>query len=530
MRAFVTAVLGVVSATGVARAEETLALPHFVDETTSSGLTSTYQGEWQYMVGGGAAVFDCNGDGFSDVYLAGGQGRARLFENRSRQGGKLKFTRRKSRADLKGVTGAYPLDVDSDGRMDVVVLRVGESKVFRGLGKCRFEEANAKWKIDGGDAWTTAFSATWERGNAWPTFAFGSYIDRKFENEPWGHCTDNWLLRPNEKQDGFSIRTTLTPSYCALSMLFTDWNRSGVASLRVANDREYYQGGQEQLWKLPPGGKPQLYTADEGWRFQRLWGMGIASADINKDGLPEYMVTSMADQRLQFLGSGADKPNFKDAPFAMGTSAHRPFAGGDTRPSTGWHVQFEDVNNDSLYDIFIAKGNVDSMPDFAAKDPSNLLLQNAAGTFVEVADKADLLNFGRARGAAVADFNLDGKLDVMIVNRKENVRVWRNNSETLGNWLGLKLTQQGANRDGIGAWIEVDSGGKVQRREIAVGGGHVSGISGFWHFGMGVAAKAKVRVIWPGGPAGDWAPVNANGFHVLERGKSARQWQPGKPL
>ncbi len=530
MREFVTAVVVLVSVSAVARADETLDLPHFVDETNRSGLRSIYQGEWQYMVGGGAAVFDCNDDGFPDVYLAGGEGRAGLFENRSRQGGKLEFARKKSNADLKGVTGAYPLDVDSDGKIDLVVLRVGESKVFRGRGKCRFEEVNTKWKMDGGDAWTTAFSATWERGNTWPTFAFGSYIDRKFENEPWGHCSDNWLLRPNLSQDGFGPRNALTPSYCALSMLFTDWNRSGVASLRVANDREYYQGGQEQLWKLPPDQPPQLYTADEGWRFQRLWGMGIASADINKDGLPEYMVTSMADQRLQFLSNGAEKPNYKDAPFAMGTSAHRPFAGGDTRPSTGWHVQFEDVNNDGLYDIFIAKGNVDSMPDFAAKDPSNLLLQTTTGKFVEAADKADLLNFGRARGAAVVDFNLDGKLDVLIVNRKENVSVWRNNSETLGNWLDLKLTQQGANRDGIGAWIEVDSGGKVQRREITVGGGHVSGIAGYWHFGLGEAAEARVRVMLPGGAAGDWAPVKANGFYVLERGKSARQWQPEKPL
>ncbi len=513
-----------------ARADDALVIPHFADETESSGLHSVYQGEWQYMVGGGAAVFDCNDDGFPDAFIAGGEGHAKLYENRSKHGGRLKFTEKKSNTDLKAVTGAYPLDVDSDGKMDLVILRVGESKVFRGLGKCRFKESNTRWKLDGGEAWATAFSATWEKGNVWPTFAFGFYIDRKFENEPWGHCTDNLLLRPNEKQNGFGPRTALTPSYCALSMLFTDWNRSGTAALRVANDREYYQGGQEQLWKMPPGQPPQLYSAEEGWRYQRMWGMGIASADINSDGLPEYMVTSMADQRLQFLSDGAGKPNYKDAPFALGTSAHRPFAGGDTRPSTGWHTQFEDVNNDGLYDLFIAKGNVDSMPDFAAKDPSNVLLQNSIGSFVEAADKANLLNYGRARGAAVADFNLDGKLDVLIVNRKENARMWRNDSQKLGNWLGLKLSQQGANRDGIGAWIEVKTGGKVQRREITVGGGHVSGITGFWHFGLGNATETQARVIWPGDKASEWVSVKANGFYVLGKNQPPRQWRPGKRL
>jgi hypothetical protein len=511
-------------------AEDAPFMLHFSDETAQSGLRSIYRGEWQYMVGGGVAVFDCNGDGLPEIFAAGGENAASLFINRSRQQGPLRFSRKKSVTAMAGVTGAYPLDVDSDGLTDLVVLRVGASRIFRGIGRCRFADMNAKWKVDGGDAWATAFAATWENGNRWPTLAFGAYIDRAFENEPWGHCSDNWLLRPNSTQNGFVPRVPLTPSYCSLSMIFTDWNRSGTPSLRVANDREYYQGGQEQLWKLPPNGAPALYTAKEGWKFQRFWGMGIAGADLNDDGYPEYMVTSMADQRLQFLSDGPAKPTYKDAPYKMGATAHRPFAGGDTRPSTGWHTQFEDVNNDGRFDLFIAKGNVDVMPDFAMKDPSNVLLQNADGSFFDVAEAAGLLNYGRGRGAAIADLNLDGKLDAVIVNRNENLRVWRNDSKKLGNWIGLKLAQDESNRDGIGAWIEVKSGGKVQRREITVGGGHVSGLAGFWHFGLAENVEAQVRVIWPGGLAGEWQAVKGNALHVLERDKPARLWVPGKPL
>ena len=86
-------------------------------------------------------------------------------------------------------------------------------------------------------------------------------------------------------------------------MLFTDWNRSGTASLRISNDREYYEGGQEQMWKVDRDKEPALYTDKEGWRLLRIWGMGIASYDLDFDGYPEYFLTSMADNKLQTLAA-----------------------------------------------------------------------------------------------------------------------------------------------------------------------------------------------------------------------------------
>ena len=112
--------------------------------------------------------------------------------------------------------------------------------------------------------------------------------------------------------------------------------------------------------------------------------MGIASSDINGDGFPDYFLTSMADSRMQVLKDAkAEKlsPDFAEAAWPTGVTAQRPYVGGDLRPSTGWHAQFEDVNNDGLADLFVAKGNVSAMPDFAAKDPNNLLLQGPAGKF-----------------------------------------------------------------------------------------------------------------------------------------------------
>ena len=525
----------VLTIAGLARsigAEPAVAIPSFVEETASAGIDSVYSGEWEYMAGGGVATFDCNGDGFPDMLLAGGASPAKFYRNTSTRGGALHFEEQKSGLELDKVTGAYPLDVDGDGITDIVLLRVGENVVMRGLGNCRFERANELWGFDGGDAWTTAFAATWERGALWPTLAIGNYIDRHQETSPWGSCTDNWLHRPGDAdgkpQRKFAAPLALKPSYCALSMLFTDWNRSGTPSLRISNDREYYEGGQEQLWHVEPNQPPVLYTELEGWKPLRIWGMGIASYDLNADGYPDYFLTSMADNKLQTLATlppgGKPQPTYKDVAYAKHVTAHRPYMGTDLKPSTAWHAQFEDVNNDGLADLFIAKGNVAKMPDFAAKDPNNLLLQNPDGTFQEAGEAAGIASVAISRGAALADFNLDGLVDLVVVNRWEKAQVWRNASRNAGRWLEVKLQQDGPNRDAVGAWLEVKRGAQVMRREITVGGGHASGQSGWWHFGLGEAAEAELRVLWPDGATGDWQRVEGNNFYVVERDKPARLW------
>ncbi len=500
------------------------AIPAFTEETATSGLATIYQGEWDYMVGGGVATFDCSGDGFPEVFLSGGSGPSALYLNRSTQGGPLAFEPTDA-ITLDAVLGAYPLDIDSDGTLDLVVLRQGENRLLRGLGECRFEDATAAWGFHGGDAWSSAFAAIWERGQSWPTLAIGNYIDRTEDAFPWGSCTDNWLHRPAGQ--GFAPPVALTPSFCALSMLFTDWNRSGQPSLRVSNDREYYKGGQEQLWHLDPDQPPRLYTEAEGWKRLRIWGMGIAAADITRDGYQDYFLTSMADNKLQILKDAASgKPDYADLAFKTGVTAHRPFTGGDLKPSTAWHPQFADVNNDGRLDLFVAKGNVAQMPDFAALDPNNLLLGTEDGTFAEAADRAGVASMGVARGAQVVDLNLDGQLDLVVVNRWTPAQLWRQTGAATGNWLQLRIGQSGSNRDAIGSVVEIRRGDVVERHEIASGGGHVSGSVGWLHFGLGSSDAAELRVIWPDGTEGDWLTLPANGFHILQKGAAPAAWTP----
>ena len=511
-------------------AQDAPQVPRFVEEGAAAGVTSIYAGDWEYMVGGGVATFDCSGDGKADMLLAGGKGPATFYRNISKVGGALAFVPEVSGLEMDAVTGTYPVDIDSDGITDLVLLRSGENVVMRGLGACKFEPENDLWGFDGGDAWSTAFAATWEKGALWPTLAIGNYLNRKEEDFPWGSCTENWLHRPRAEGIGFAAALPLKPSYCALSMLFTDWNRSGTASLRVSNDREYYKGGQEQLWHVEPGQLPAPYTADEGWKPLKIWGMGIASYDLDGNGMPEYFLTSMADSKLQRAVPPAEgavqAPSFADIAFKTGVTAHRPYTGPDKSPSTGWHAQFDDVNNDGLVDLFIAKGNVDAMPDFAGQDPNNLLLQRKDGTFAEVGDQAGVASMKLSRGAALEDFNLDGLLDLVVVNRREAAQLWRNETDGAGHWLQVQLKQTGANRDAIGAFIELRQADKVTSREITVGGGHASGQLGWRHFGLGSAKAAEIRVQWPDGAVSAWYPVEADHFFTIARDEKPEIWLP----
>ena len=511
------------------------AIPRFVEETDTAGLQSRFEGEDEFLVGGGVATFDCDGDALPEVYVTAGVNKAKFYRNRSTRGGPIKLQEERSGLELTNAIGAYPLDIDGDGNIDLVVLRVGEVQVFRGLGGCKFERANNLWKLQTSNAWHTAFSATWERGQAWPTLAIGTYVDRTKPEFPWGSCTAGMVLRPAAGGKNFAAPLPLLPGHCALSMLFSDWNRSGEASLRVSNDREYYKGGQEQLWRLSPGQAPLQYTAEQGFKPLQIWGMGIASHDLDGDGYPLVFLTSMSDNKLQKLDASGKQPTYTDVAYKRGVTAHRPYVGGDIHPSTAWHAQFADINHDGYADLFIVKGNVSTMPDFAALDPNNLLLQQLDGKFIEVGQQAGIASVRRGRGGMLVDLNGDGMLDMLVVNRWDKAQLWRNVGTgtaekpiSMGHWLQVRLKQTGGNRDAVGAWVEVDLGapsGRVIRQELTVGGGHASGHMGWMHFGLGTATQVKLRVQWPHGEWSAWQTAPADGFYLMDSERGLSAWK-----
>jgi enediyne biosynthesis protein E4 len=473
--------------------------PLFIDRSGALPVAHEYTGGWTHFTGGGVAIFDCNGDARPDLYAAGGESPAHLFVNTTKAPGDAVSFALGDAPGLTDTTGAYPLDIDGDGALDLAVLRVGPDVLLRGHGDCTFTDASAEWGFAPRDAWTTAFTATWERGQTRPTLVFGHYVDRANPEGPFGACDTSDLYRP--KNGAYSAPEIIAPGFCTLSMLISDWLRAGTPELRISNDRHYFvKNGYEQMFHLNP-----LVERQESWPKIALWGMGIASQDITGDGLPEVMMTSMGDQLLQFnTGSG-----FENAPYSIGTYAQRPFNGEDGRPSTGWHAEFGDIDNDGRMDLFIAKGNVEEMPSNAMKDPNNLLMQMPDGTFVETADLAGIDTVKRSRGAGLADLDGDGRLDLVVINRRAPMEVWQNATKDTGHWLAVDLRMPHNSR-AVGAWVEVKTGGKVTAREVTVGGGHAGGQALPIHFGLGASESAEARVIWPDGQITDWVMFAAD--------------------
>jgi hypothetical protein len=182
-------------------------------------------------------------------------------------------------------------------------------------------------------------------------------------------------------------------------------------------------------------------------------------------------------------------------------TAHRPYTGGDKRPSTAWHAQFGDVNNDGWADLFVAKGNVGRCRTLRRNDPNNLLLGPEDGTLSKPGTGRASPRCWKAAAGRLVDLNGDGLQDMVVVVDL--------------NWVAIKPQMGGANRDAVNAWVEVRSGDHVQRQEVLVGGGQAGGILVPLHFGLGKATEAEARVIWPDGTEGDWAPVTLGQVNLL---------------
>ena len=363
-----------------------LGAPRYVEETTTAGIDLTYDGSETYDVGGGLAVLDCDDDGMPDVYAAGGANPAALFRNTSAPGSPIRFEPVPGAAtDITGVTGAYPVDVDADGLTDLAVLRVGQSVLLRGLGDCRFERADEAW----GATPSPAIRLRVQRHMGGRRHAANAGVRQLPRAGRRGRVDRD--LRPQRghpaRPDGYRLcragapRARLLRAVDAVQRL----GRLGRRDLRVSNDRHYYdvENGQEQLWRFEPGSPPRLYTADDGWVHLQLWGMGIASYDVTGDGLPEVYLTSQGPNTLQTLLAGPAQPTYRDLANRRGIEGTRPATGGDPLPSTAWHPEFQDVNNDGFIDLFVSKGNVNVVPDYATRDPSDLLLGQPDGTFVQ---------------------------------------------------------------------------------------------------------------------------------------------------
>ena len=245
--------------------------------------------------------------------------------------------------------------------------------------------------IDGGDAWTGR-RVQRRRGRArtrLPTLAFGDYLRARTGTG----ATTAGSSGPDATGERYAPPIALDPRLL----------HAVDAVQRLGPHRPARPADVERPALLPstarsscggstPGEAPRAYTEADGWRPLQIWGMGIASQDLTGDGLPGGVPHEPGRQQA---ADARRRPRTADVrrhrPGARASPRSGPFTGGDVLPSTAWHPEFADVNNDGFVDLLVTKGNVDAQVDQAQRDPNNLFIGQPDGTFVEGAEEAGIV-------------------------------------------------------------------------------------------------------------------------------------------
>ncbi|MCB1020325.1 MAG: CRTAC1 family protein, partial [Acidobacteria bacterium] len=270
-----------------------------------------------------------------------------------------------------------------------------------------------------------------------------------------------------------------------------DYDLDGWLDVFVANDKVpnfllHNQGGKSfEEVGLFVGGALQ----DHG---KPVSSMGSDFRDLDGDGRPELVFTALAGEGCP-LFRAVSSDLLEDASYASGLAAA-------TREMSGWGVGLFDFDNDGRKDLFTANAHVnDTVAHFEASRyelPNAVFRQKADGKFEDVSAAAGLTQARAHRGAAFADFDRDGRVDVVVTVLGERPELWRNTSPAEAGWLAVRLKGGKSNRDGIGARVRV--GGQWNHATTSVG--YAASSAGPVYFGLGgQKTPVEVEVIWPSG-------------------------------
>ncbi len=487
--------------------------------------------------GGGFAVFDADADGDLDVFLTSDAGLSTAYRN---DGG---FLLREATQAL-GLSGhdhvvAVALgDCDGDGDLELFLSRWGESRLLRNDGPGSFADITQEAGLLVGDRLGSAsvFLDLDHDGDLdllqslyrdWESVALVPVPPRVFLND--GAC--------GFTEDAFALGL---PAGITLGLGPVDADRDGDLDLAIANDFGMHH--------VPSG----LFTWDEAQgRFEdtmafsraqaRVYGMGATGADFDGDGWPEILFSNFfVNPFFHAIGGGrfqeeAELRGVDDAWYldpqqtpgvmrwfdpASEYELERQLATyvedwTGTRPANpqsfmkvNWALEPGDFDADGALDLFVTSGKIGANGGFPEGlfQPDALFRNTGGAQFEDVAREAEIADRRPGRGAAVADLDGDGALDVLVFHawRREQPNaahgVYRNVTQTPGAWLKVQLRGAAPNTWAVGAHVEVRAGARSWHRWRLLGSSNFSAVADDLHVGLGAAASIDELVVtWPDG-------------------------------
>jgi hypothetical protein len=502
------------------------------------------------MMGGGIALFDCDGDGKLDIlvvtdstidrYLQGGDLMVTLY----RQDAPLHFT---DVTESAGLTtrgwgmGVVIGDFDNDGLPDIYVTGYGHNVLYRNLGGCKFADVTGHARVAAGGFSVGAAWADYDRDGRLDLFV-SRYVDSDIHNLPKPGAKSfnyqglqmevpaiggetNFLFRGGADGafDEVSEKAGVNNPDKRLGMgvVWGDYDNDGWPDLFVTNDmgpnflyHNRHDGTFEDVGFL----SGTALNADG----RAMGNMAADFGDYDRDGKLDLIVTRYGYQPMT-LYRNQNTVAFADV---TRTSQIASVAYSPVR----WGTGFADFDNDGWPDIFVANGNVtpliDALPnDLKYREPIQLFRNHEGRTFEEMADLAGL-NDGplqSRRGTAFGDLNNDGNVDVVVYNVGGPPSLFLNETHNSNHRVLFRLVGTKSNRAAIGARIAVHTSRMTQIDEVRGGGSYLSSNDQRLHFGLGPdATMTKVEIQWPSGLHQELKDIPADAIYTIVEGQRIR--------
>ena len=528
--------------------EEVQAEVFFEDVTLEAGLgdfrqeTGAFGRVWMpETMGAGGGFLDYDGDGLTDIMLvAGGVLREqdaplaalRLFRNAG-EGSFEEVTAEAGLASLHAYAfGFAAADYDNDGDTDVFVATLEENLLLRNdAGVFRDVAGQAGLKQE--SLWSSAAVFFDADRDGWLDLFVGHYVEWSPESDIYcsrvedrkSYCTPEAYpglssrLYRNNGDGTFSDRSDLGDFSAApgktLAALSLDYNRDGWPDLVVANDTQrdllFFNRGDGSFEER---GVPSGIAFDENGRARA--GMGIDAGVVDETGETTVFVGHFS---AEMVGVYRHAMNGFFVDRAAISRIGRP-----SLPTLTFGLLLFDADLDSDLDLFTANGHItedieEVEEGILYRQQSQLYLNSGDGMFhVMAPDPANALSeFLIARGAAWADYDGDGDIDILVTENGGPAHLWRNAQEA-ANYLRIRLEGSRSNRDGIGSRVVVHLGTSRLERYVRSGSSYLSQSQLDAHFGLGAAAAVdSLAIYWPSGSVTRLGATQGNRtLHVAE--------------